>query len=48
MPSSQEVGAGGGLHHPEIKPFTSPVLADGFFTTSANWEVLELGKGHES
>ena len=39
MPSSQGVGGGGiGLHHPEIKPFTSPVLAGRFFTTSANWE----------
>ena len=35
MPSSRD------LHHPGIKPafLMSPVLAGGFFTTSATWEA---------
>ena len=34
----------GAFLHPGIKPVSllSPALADGFFTTSASWEVLPL------
>ena len=38
----------GDLPDPGIKPTSlkSPALADGFFTTSATWEALQLNKSY--